>query len=281
MFTDRHGGVSRGSLRVGEPRRPRRRRSRRGRPEPGPRRGSRPGWATPTIGSGSTRSTATTWCASPPRSGAVPDADASVTTTVGLPLVILTADCAPLAIVADGAVAAVHAGWAGLEAGVVERAVDELRTIAPGPFRAVLGPCIHPARYEFGGDLLEPARRTLRRHGRRTHRDRQPRARRPAAVRAALRNAGVDELDDVGVCTAGVIGLLLVPPRRRHRPPSDARGARAVSVVDAVASVRARIDAAAARVGRDPSEVTLVAATKTVDRRARARGGRGRRARRR
>jgi PLP dependent protein len=37
-----------------------------------------------------------------------------------------------------------------------------------------------------------------------------------------------------------------------------------VSVADAVLSVRARIDAAAARVGRDPSQVTLVAATKTV-----------------
>jgi pyridoxal phosphate enzyme (YggS family) len=38
-----------------------------------------------------------------------------------------------------------------------------------------------------------------------------------------------------------------------------------VTIDDAVASVRARIDAAAARAGRDPSEVTLVAATKTVD----------------
>ena len=38
-----------------------------------------------------------------------------------------------------------------------------------------------------------------------------------------------------------------------------------MSVADTVASVRARIDAAAARAGRDPGEVTLVAATKTVD----------------
>jgi pyridoxal phosphate enzyme (YggS family) len=38
-----------------------------------------------------------------------------------------------------------------------------------------------------------------------------------------------------------------------------------VSVADAVASVRARIAAAAARAARDPADVTLVAATKTVD----------------
>ncbi len=134
--------------------------------------------------------------------GTVPDADAAVTTRVGLPLVILTADCAPLAIVADGAIAAVHAGWAGLEAGVVERAVDELRTIAPGPLRAVLGPCIHPARYEFGADPLD---RLVARFGETVAgraANGSPALDVPAAVRAALHAAGVDELDDVGVCTA-------------------------------------------------------------------------------
>ena len=132
-----------------------------------------------------------------------PDADASVTTTVGLPLVILTADCAPVAIVGDGVVAAVHAGWAGLEAGVIERAVDALREVAPGRFRAVLGPCIHPARYEFGADLLD---RLVTRFGdtvaARTASG-SPALDVPAAVRVALRHAGVDELDDVDVCTAG------------------------------------------------------------------------------
>jgi YfiH family protein len=134
--------------------------------------------------------------------GTVPEADACATTAIGLPLAILTADCAPLAIVAEGAVAAVHAGWAGLEAGVVERAVDTLRTIAPGRLHAVLGPCIRPARYEFGADLLD---RLIVRFGEtvaaRTATG-SPALDVPASVRAALRNAGVDELDDVGVCTA-------------------------------------------------------------------------------
>jgi YfiH family protein len=134
--------------------------------------------------------------------GTVPDADASVTTVVGLPLLILTADCAPIAIVGDGAVAAVHAGWAGLEAGVIERAVGALRATAPGPYRAVLGPCIHPSHYEFGAELLD---RLVARFGdrvaARTARG-QPALDVPAAVRVALRRAGVDELDDVGVCTA-------------------------------------------------------------------------------
>ena len=38
-----------------------------------------------------------------------------------------------------------------------------------------------------------------------------------------------------------------------------------MSVAEAVAAVRARIDAAAARAGRDAADVTLVAATKTFD----------------
>ena len=54
-------------------------------------------------------------------------ADAAVTATVGLPLVVLTADCAPIALVAPEAVGVVHAGWPGLEQGVIGEAVAALR----------------------------------------------------------------------------------------------------------------------------------------------------------
>jgi YfiH family protein len=130
------------------------------------------------------------------------DADALVTSAAGVPLVIYTADCAPVALITEGAVAAVHAGWAGLEAGVVERAVAALRAESGGPVRAVLGPCIHAERYEFGRDLLD---RLVDRFGpdvaRRTANG-APAFDIPAAVRAALAAAGVDEVDDVDVCTA-------------------------------------------------------------------------------
>ena len=130
------------------------------------------------------------------------DADAIVTACRDLPLVIFTADCAPIALVGDGAVGAVHAGWGGLHAGVVERAVDALRSLAPGPVSAVLGPCIHPERYEFGADLLDrmvahfgPAVASRTQQGTAAFDI-------PAAVRIALARAGVDDVDDVGVCTA-------------------------------------------------------------------------------
>src|SRR4051812_23644928 len=48
-------------------------------------------------------------------------------------------------------------------------------------------------------------------------------------------------------------------------PPPGGRADVMASVAEAVAAVRARIGAAAQRVGRDPAAVTLVAATKTVD----------------
>lgn len=129
-------------------------------------------------------------------------ADAAVTTRIGLPLVVLVADCAPIALVAPGAVAVVHAGWSGLEQGVIANAVAEVRKVGGDPVAAILGPCIHPAHYEFGADLLE---RLVARFGPEVAghtADGRPALDVPAGVRAALAAAGVDDYRDVDVCTA-------------------------------------------------------------------------------
>ncbi|MGH8975367.1 MAG: polyphenol oxidase family protein, partial [Acidimicrobiia bacterium] len=57
---------------------------------------------------------------------ALPAADASVSADPDAVLAILTADCAPVALVGPGVVGAVHAGWRGLAAGVVEAAVERV-----------------------------------------------------------------------------------------------------------------------------------------------------------
>jgi len=58
----------------------------------------------------------------------------------------------------DGrAVAAAHAGWRGLAAGVLEAAVDALCRGAdakPAEVQAWLGPCIGPRQFEVGADVL-------------------------------------------------------------------------------------------------------------------------------
>jgi YfiH family protein len=131
-----------------------------------------------------------------------PEADAAVTTTAGLPLVVLTADCAPVALAAPGAVAVVHAGWPGLEQGVLGAAVDALRARSDGPVHAVLGPCVHPARYEFGADLLGRLVERLGPEVAAITDAGTPALDIPAAVRISLARAGVDHFTDVGVCTA-------------------------------------------------------------------------------
>ena len=131
-----------------------------------------------------------------------PEADASVTATRGLPLAILTADCAPIALACDDAIGVVHAGHRGLDRGVIEAAVNALRDIGSGPVRAYLGPCIRPASYEFG---VEDLARLVARFGSSVEgrtRDGRPAFDVPAAVHIALECCGVDAIADSGVCTA-------------------------------------------------------------------------------
>jgi YfiH family protein len=130
-------------------------------------------------------------------------ADALVTSNADTPLVVLTADCVPLALAGRHAVAAVHAGWRGLLAGVVEAAVAAVRGDDDDePVQAVMGPCISAACYEFGaGDLERVAARLGPRVRART-RDGTPALDLRAGVRAALAHTGVREVADVDVCTA-------------------------------------------------------------------------------
>ena len=131
-----------------------------------------------------------------------PAADAAVTAQLRLPLVVLVADCAPIALVAPGAVAVVHAGWSGLEQGVIANTVAAVRKVGGDPVTAILGPCIHPARYEFGADLLA---RLVEQFGPDIAgytADGRPALDVPAGVRVALAAAAVDDVRDVDVCTA-------------------------------------------------------------------------------
>ena len=83
-----------------------------------------------------------------------PDADGAATNVVGLPLVAIGADCAPIAIANDSACAAIHSGWRGLEGGVIKQGVEAVRELGTGVIRALIGPCISPDHYEFGAEDL-------------------------------------------------------------------------------------------------------------------------------
>jgi polyphenol oxidase len=85
-----------------------------------------------------------------------PTADAAVTSTPGVVLAILTADCLPVLLAArDGSeVAAAHAGWRGLAGGVLEATIAAMRTPA-NEIDAWLGPAAGPQAYEVGDEVRD------------------------------------------------------------------------------------------------------------------------------
>lgn len=83
-----------------------------------------------------------------------PIADGAVTRERGQACAVLTADCLPVLLCsrAGDCVAAVHAGWRGLAAGVIEAGLEAMDT-APAEVLAWLGPAIGPAAYEVGEEV--------------------------------------------------------------------------------------------------------------------------------
>ena len=81
-------------------------------------------------------------------------ADAAIARGAGSVCVMQVADCMPVLFAArDGcAVAAAHAGWRGLAAGVLEATLARL-AVAPAGLIAWLGPAIGPAHFEVGGEV--------------------------------------------------------------------------------------------------------------------------------
>jgi len=116
----------------------------------------------------------------------------------GRPLLVFTADCVPVALArANGgrpAIAALHAGWRGLLAGIVAAGAA---AVGGGRLTAAIGPGIGPCCYEVGAEVSGPFRA---RFG-------------PGVVRngkldlwtateRALRAAGAEQISRIDACTA-------------------------------------------------------------------------------
>ena len=134
------------------------------------------------------------------------EADGLVTSTEGLVLAVRVADCVPVLLAGAGGVAAVHAGWRGVAAGIVPKGVAAVGKLG-GPVRAVLGPHIHQDAFEVGPEVVEALalpglpREAYARPGvgDRWHVDLA------AVLRHQLLAAGVRpaDLDVIGGCTTG------------------------------------------------------------------------------
>ena len=134
----------------------------------------------------------------------------------GQPMMLLTADCLPVAICrADGvpALALLHAGWRGLLAGIVGEGCSVL---GQAPLAAAIGPGIGPCCYEVGAEVAEPYQQGVRR-GRPRGRAARPLDR----VRARAAGGGLRRRPSrrpLHVLRAG--DVLLAPARQRADRPT-------------------------------------------------------------
>jgi YfiH family protein len=139
----------------------------------------------------------------------LPEADGQVTSAPGLALAALTADCLPIAVSGPGAVAMLHAGWRGLAAGIIGAGVRELRRLgARGRLSAAIGPGAGPCCYAVGAEVharFAAAPAAVHREGKLDLK---------AIAGRQLREAGVAQVYDIGLCTICSDPALLFSHRR-------------------------------------------------------------------
>lgn len=90
------------------------------------------------------------------------DADSVVACRAGDIVAVKTADCLPVLFAASGLVAAAHAGWRGLFAGILQSTINKLEDLG-AQHRDVLvaiGPSISTAHFEVGPEVVAALRRT-------------------------------------------------------------------------------------------------------------------------
>ena len=157
-----------------------------------------------------------------------PQADALVTTTRGLALGALAADCTPI-LFADadaGVIGAAHAGWKGALGGVIEATVGAMERLgaARGRIAAAVGPCIGPDNYEVGPEFearflaADPA------HGgffRRPAPGARPYFDLPGFVAGRLTEAGIGRVAMVAECTYAQPERFFSYRRTTHRGEAD------------------------------------------------------------
>jgi YfiH family protein len=120
------------------------------------------------------------------------EADGQATALHEVAVMVLAADCLPVALGSAGAVAMLHAGWRGLAAGVLEQGVLALGELGGSDeIVAVIGPGAGACCYEVGAEV----------HAALTGVERQGPVDLRAIARRRLLAAGVAQVRDVRACT--------------------------------------------------------------------------------
>lgn len=90
--------------------------------------------------------------------------DGLLTGESGVALVVRNADCLPVALAGPKAVAMLHAGWRGLAADILAKAVRRLENelgASPGEMEALVGPGVGPCHYQVGPEVVEALGRVV------------------------------------------------------------------------------------------------------------------------
>ncbi len=119
-----------------------------------------------------------------------PPADGQLTDLPGLGLLVLVADCLPVALRGPEGLAMLHCGWRGLAAGIIDAAALRI-----GAAEAVIGPGIGPCCFEVGPEVTEAfaALGPGISSGRMLDL--------PEVAERLLRRAGADRVERAGICT--------------------------------------------------------------------------------
>jgi YfiH family protein len=132
--------------------------------------------------------------------------DGHVTATPGLGLLVLTADCLPVALIGAGRAAMLHCGWRGLADDIIARALAGFAE----PPAAAIGPGIGRCCYEVGPEV----------QARFSHLEGVSSGRMldlAAVARAQLEAGGVGTIEDVRLCTSCHPSLFFSHRRDRGR----------------------------------------------------------------
>jgi polyphenol oxidase len=126
----------------------------------------------------------------------LPQADGQATGLGGVAPVVLVADCLPIAVAGDGAVAVLHGGWRGLAAGVVAEGIRQVVALGGRPpLVAAIGPGAGACCYEVGAEVHQVFSTLPDSVHRGRHLDLK------GVARHQLVQAGVAEVHDIELCT--------------------------------------------------------------------------------
>jgi len=157
-----------------------------------------------------------------------PEADGVATTLEDVAALVTTADCLPVALIAPGGVAMIHAGWRGLAANVLSEGVTALREIGvEDDIQAAIGPSIGVCCYEVNTWVHRAFMKYPRGVARLSNH-----AHLKNVARLQLQSAGIplEHVHDVDICTMCAPRGLFHSHRRDYGDDAENTGRQASAV---------------------------------------------------